>query len=63
MNRLVKLMIITQKDTGLKYFCRSATEGLIFDNYYGSGTYLKNHINKHGKNSIKQIAILYNITE
>lgn len=46
----IKLMIKTHVDTGLKYLCKTTREGKAFDEYLGSGTFWRRHLNKHGKN-------------
>lgn len=43
---MFKLMIKTHKITGLKYLCITKREN--YKKYLGSGTYWKNHLEKHG---------------
>lgn len=44
---MFKLMIKTHTNTGLKYLC--ITKRKNYKKYLGSGTYWKNHLEKHGK--------------
>lgn len=50
---MFKLMIKTHKVTGLKYLC--ITKRQNYKKYLGSGTYWKNHLEKHGRDIETQL--------
>lgn len=49
MQTIHKLMIKTHLKTNLKYLCYTTKVGKEYDEYLGSGTYWKRHLQKNGK--------------
>ncbi|WXB47905.1 head-tail adaptor [Vibrio phage VB_VaC_TDDLMA] len=62
----VALYIATHNKTGLKYFGKSKrylTEVSLQENYHGSGTYWKRHLNKYGDDVTMELYGVFSLNE